>query len=208
MEPAPPTAPAGIDRTEIQAGPSRGGYIPPADDDLDLLAESNRRMGKVTIALMAAVLAGLAFIGGVVVQKQFGNSSAGAPGGGMSAMGGNRSGGYGQSGGVQGGYGGGGGFGGGGMPGQGSGTAQGGSAAQSETASTPVVVGTVTRISGTTIVVKNFSDKSVTVKVPQGTTVSSSTDSALTGLSKGDSVSVAGTTADDGVVTATSITAS
>lgn len=207
MEPAPPTAPAGIDRTEIQAGPSRGGYIPPADDDLDLLAESNRRMGKVTIALMAAVLAGLAFIGGVVVQKQFGNSSAGAPGGGMSAMGGNRSAdtperrcarglrrwwwlrrrwharpGQWYRPGWQ----------------------------RCPERNRQYAGGCRNRDQdlrhhdrGEELLGQECHGESTS-----GTTVSSSTDSALTGLSKGDSVSVAGTTADDGVVTATSITAS
>ncbi|GAA3605514.1 hypothetical protein GCM10022223_21590 [Kineosporia mesophila] len=211
------TSPTGIDRTALQPGvPSyepvpqgRNGDqapIQPADDDLDLLAESNRRMGKVTIALMAAVLAGLAFIGGVAVQKQFGNSSGGAPGGGMSAMGGGQSrGGYGQSGALPGG---GGGYGGGGFGGQ-SGSAGGSAGASGNQASTsPVVVGTVTKVSGRTLIVKNFSGTAVTVKVPQGTTVTDSSATALSGLVKGVSVSVVGTKAGDGVVTATSISAS
>jgi hypothetical protein len=46
------------------------------------------------------------------------------------------------------------------------------------------------------------------VKVPKGTTVTNSSDSALSGLAQGASVSVVGTKAADGTVTATSITVS
>lgn len=165
------------------------------EDDLDLLAESGRRVNKLTIALMAAVLIGIAFIGGVLVQKQIGTSSGGFPSGGMSAMGG------GMPGGMTGGYGG---FGG----GRGSGASQPGTSGSTEVSTgTPVVVGTVAKLSGRTLTVKNFADESVTVKVPKGTTISNSSDSALDGLAKGDSVSVVGEKAADGTVTASSITA-
>ena len=238
------TSPSGIDRTEIQSAPPHatpdeefpqhqewdGAPIQPADDDLDLLAENGRKVTRVTVLLMAAVLAGVAFLGGVVVQKQWGSaSSSGFPGGGTAAAG--RQGGYGQTGGfggAAGGYGGAaGGFGGaapeggttqgtgGGAAGGAAGGATGGTAAGGTAggatggtaAATPVVVGTVTKVSGRTLTVKNFGCKSITVKVPKGTTISNSSDSALGGLAKGVSVSVAGTKAADGTVTATSITA-
>ncbi|GLY13582.1 hypothetical protein Kisp01_05980 [Kineosporia sp. NBRC 101677] len=183
------TAPAGIDLAAVQP------------DDLDLLAENGRKVTRLTVFLMAAVLAALAFVGGVVVQKQFGTS------GGASAMGGMPSG-------MAGGMGGsmpGGGYGGGGFGGAAAGGANSqqrtGGGAESASA-TPVVVGTVTKVSGRTLTVKNFAGKSVTVKVPAGTTVSDSSDSALSGLAKGVSVSVVGEKASDGTVTATSITAS
>ncbi|WP_285616490.1 DUF5666 domain-containing protein [Kineosporia sp. NBRC 101677] len=195
MKPAHPetdaaaTAPAGIDLAAVQP------------DDLDLLAENGRKVTRLTVFLMAAVLAALAFVGGVVVQKQFGTS------GGASAMGGMPSG-------MAGGMGGsmpGGGYGGGGFGGAAAGGANSqqrtGGGAESASA-TPVVVGTVTKVSGRTLTVKNFAGKSVTVKVPAGTTVSDSSDSALSGLAKGVSVSVVGEKASDGTVTATSITAS
>ncbi|GAB3243627.1 DUF5666 domain-containing protein [Kineosporia babensis] len=195
IAPADQTAPAGLDLSAAA----------PAEDDLDLLAEGGRRVTRVTVFLIAAVLVGLAFIGGVVVQKQFGSTSAGGFPGGASAMGGGGGmPGYGggQSGGMPGGYGGGrsGGA-------SGPGTSAGGDSADSAASAAPAVVGTVTKVSGRTLTVKNFADESVTVKVPKGTTISDSSDSALKGLAKGVSVSVVGEKADDGTITATSITA-
>nr|WP_269328550.1 DUF5666 domain-containing protein [Kineosporia babensis] len=89
----------------------------------------------------------------------------------------------------------------------GPGTSAGGDSADSAASAAPAVVGTVTKVSGRTLTVKNFADESVTVKVPKGTTISDSSDSALKGLAKGVSVSVVGEKADDGTITATSITA-
>jgi hypothetical protein len=233
--PADSTFPAGIDRTGIaQAQPHAtpdeefpqhqewdGEPVRPAGDDLDLLAESGRKVTRITVILMAAILAGVAFLGGAVVQKQWGStSSSGFGTGGTAAAG--RAGGFGAEGGFggqAGGFGGGaeGGFGGaaggttggttggtGTQGGQGTGT---GSTGSTGTSATPVVVGTVTKVSGRTLSVKNFGGKTITVKVPKGTTITSSSDSALSGLAKGASVSVAGSTASDGTVTATSITA-
>ena len=160
------------------------------DDDLDLLAESGHKVTRLTIVLMAAVLAGVAFIGGALVQKQVGQSDTAFPASAMPAMGGQMPGGRG-------------GYGGGGF----AGSQQGTSGGAATPASAPVVVGTVVKVSGRTLTVKNFADKSVTVKVPKGTTISDSSNSALNGLAKGVSVSVVGKKAADGTVTATSITA-
>ncbi|MBT0773024.1 hypothetical protein KIH74_29040 [Kineosporia sp. J2-2] len=214
------TAPAGLDRTAVQPpvgqAPGHPGQwaaaapVQPVDDDLDLLAESGRKVGKVTLALAAAVLVGVAFIGGVVVQKQWGSSNSGSPGG-MSAMGGGSAEGMGGSGGFPGGAGV---YGASGMNSGGRGrdssseSQDSGTGSASGGSSTPVVVGTVTKVSGRTLTVKNFAGTSVTVKVPAGTTITDSSDGALDGLAKGASVSVAGTTADDGTVTATAVTVS
>lgn len=188
-----------------------GAPVRPADDDLDLLAESGRKVTKVTVVLMVAILAGIAFLGGAVVQKQWGSSTSTNGFRAAAAAAGARQGGFGGAeggfGGAAGGYGGG--FGGGtqGGPGTGAATGSTGSTGSTGTSATPVVVGTVTKVSGRTLTVKNFGGKSVTVKAPKGTTVTNSSASALSGLDKGSSVSVVGTKAADGTVTATSITA-
>ncbi len=150
------------------------------DDDLDLLAESGRRVGKLTVFLIAAVLAGVAFIGGVAVQKHFSPSASFTMPSGFSGRPG----------------------------GMGSNAEQRTPVGASASVQAPAVVGTVAKISGRTLTVKNFAGESVLVKVPAGTSISDSSDTALEGLEKGVSVSVVGEKADDGTVTATSITAS
>lgn len=214
------TSPAGIDRTAI-GGPAPshlatpneqfpqhqdwdGAPIEPAADDLDLLAEPERKVTRLTVILAAAVIAGLAFVGGVMVQKQFGTSAGAA--GGMSAASGQMPSGSGESGEFPGGAGG---FGEGmGDAGAAASAGTGGDSAAAADTATPVLVGTVTKVSGNTLTVKNFGGVTVTVKVPAGTTISDSSDTALSGLAKGATVSVTGTEADDGTVTASTITAS
>jgi hypothetical protein len=200
-----------------------GGPIEPAEEDLDLLEESHNKPGRLTIFLAVAILAAVAFIGGVAAQKHWGGTSSTAAGG-FAA----RAGAVGRTAGRTGGFGEGGGFGGaggfeggtGGFTGQAGtgagagGTAAaggggGGTAAGGGTASTgtPVVVGTVSKVSGTTITVKNFAGKSVTVKVPASASVTVTGKAALKGLKAGESISVVGTKASSGTVTATSVTA-
>jgi len=189
--------------------------IEPAHDDLDLLAEPVRRVTRLTLILIAAVIAGVAFVGGVVVQRQVGGSAGTAGGGAASAMPGGASG-FGGFGAESGGFGGGAnGFGGGSGDADGSDAdtgrtdaGRGGAGADSASSGAPVVVGTVTRISGRTLTVKNFAGSVITVKVPVGTTISDSSKTALGGLTKGVAVSVVGSEAADGTVTASSITAS
>jgi hypothetical protein len=174
--------------------------IEPADDDLDLLAEVNRKPSRATVLLIAGILATLAFVGGVAVQKHFGGTSAavGPGAGGFSGRPGGTAGGYG-------GFGGGAGFG--GQPGAGgAGTTGGTTGGTGSAAATPVVVGTVTKLSGSTLVVKNLGGKSVKVKVPEGASITLVAGKRLTTLKTGATVNVAGTTAPDGTVTATSVT--
>ena len=201
-----------------------GAPIEPADEDLDLLAESNRRPGRLTITLLAGILAALAFAGGVVVQKHYGDSGTAAAAGPGGAAGFTR--GAGGFGGAGGGFGGGaGGFGGGagggtgtgvgGGAGTGTGAAGGdaaggaaaGGAGGTAAAATPAVVGTVVKVSGTTVTVKNFGGKTIKVTVPADTAITLSTALKLTGLKAGTSISIVGTTAADGSVTASSVTA-
>ena len=101
-----------------------------------------------------------------------------------------------------GGYGGASGSYGGGYGGSGTGTGA-ASGSGAGVATVPVVVGTVASISGGTLRVKNFADALITVVVPESATV---TSTGLGGLSVGVPVSVVGTKAADGTVTAAAIT--
>jgi hypothetical protein len=77
-----------------------------------------------------------------------------------------------------------------------------GTGATGGTASTPVAVGIVKSVSGTTLTLTNFGGTVVTVTVPTTATV---TTDGLGGLTAGETVSVAGTEAADGRLTATSV---
>jgi hypothetical protein len=69
------------------------------------------------------------------------------------------------------------------------------------------VVGTVTSLTGTTMTVKNLGGKTVTVELPAGThIITVTTATGTTPLAKGKTVSVTGTTAADGIVTASTVT--
>jgi hypothetical protein len=191
-----PVAPK--DHVDPQEVSWAGAPIEPADEDLDLLAESNRRPGRLTITLVAAILATVAFGGGVLVQKHYGGTTTAAGGLGAAGAGGalnrNFPGAYGN-------------FGGAGAGAGGAGAAGGAQTGGAAAADTPSVVGTVVKVSGTTVTVKNFAGKLITVKVPAGTTISLSSTLTLTGLKAGTSVAVVGTAAADGSVTASAVTA-
>ena len=155
------------------------------DDDLELPA--TRRVNKVTAALSLALLLVGAFAAGSWVQRNHGSGSSsasatGAPGGfdpnNFPGFGGARSQGAGTGGGT------------------GTGTAAAG----------PAVVGQVVSVSGTTVTVRNFGGKLVTVTVPDGVTLTSATTVPLSALKAGSTISVVGTTAADGKVTASAVT--
>lgn len=177
-----------------------GAPVEVVDEDLDLLAEVNHRPSRVTVLLVAGILAVLAFIGGAQVQQHYGGTStgavAGAAAGGFAARGGGTPGGFGNVGGgaAPGGQGG-------GVGGAAGGASTGGTA----TAATPVAVGTVTKVSGTSLTIKNLGGKSVKITVPEGATITLVAGKGLTTLKTGVTVSVAGEVAADGAVTATSV---
>jgi hypothetical protein len=171
-----------------------GAPIGDADEDMDLLAAVNHKPSRLTVILLAAILAAAAFGGGVLVQKHYGASSTAATGTGLPSGFPSFAGGGGFPGGA----------GGPSVTGTGGG---GGGAGGGAATNTPSVVGTVVKVSGTTVTVKNFAGKTVTVKVPAGTTISLSSTLSLTGLKSGTTVSVVGTTAADGSVTASAVTA-
>ena len=203
----------------------------PADDtpvdeefDDDPAVPPRRRANKVTVALVACLVLVAAFVGGVAVQKHA------APATGFAAAGarqgtGAAAGGYGvrAAGGFPGAE-----SGTGTAPG---GTAPGGTAAGSSAdgtqagtgttgtttgttsggtsaAATPAVIGHVVTVTANSLTVKNLGGKTVTVHLSAATTVTAawSGPGATPALRAGQTVTVAGTTAADGSVTATSVT--
>lgn len=184
--------------------PRAGGALAPRNDrgeagadDLDLLGPdpSRPKLGRLGALLAAGIVAALAFTGGVLVQKNHDRGLSGAARGGMPGIGD-------QEGAAQRGP-----DGGAGMPGGDGGTGAGGSTTDSGSSgasATPVVVGSIVSVKGSALTVKNFAGKSVTVHVPDDTPV---TVPGLSGAVRaGATVSVTGTTATDGTVTAATIT--
>jgi len=165
---------------------------PEGDDDLDLAPPPRRHLGALTGTLLAGLLAAGTFAGGVLAQKSHDRGLlAGATVGRAGRTAAFAGGGF-----AGGGFAGGAGGGGAGGGGAGSGTAAAG----------PVVIGTVVSSTGTSLVVKNFAGRTVTVSLGEGTAVTRSTAVAPAALRPGTAVSITGTTAPDGSVTATAVT--
>ncbi len=72
--------------------------------------------------------------------------------------------------------------------------------------SSPAVIGTVVAVSGDQLTVRDFAGKTHVIAVGSGTKVVSETRIELPALKSGDAVSVAGSTSEDGVIAATSVT--
>jgi hypothetical protein len=187
--------------------------VPPDDLFQDAAWDRPAIRNRLTSVLLIAVLVVGGFTGGIVFQRQRGGvgattgglSAAGLPGGGAFPSGGFPGGGF-PAGGFPGG--------GQGLPGSGSDASAnasgsstdsrgGGRSTGADSAAVPVVVGTVTSVRSASIIVQNFAGKNITVQVPNTAKV---TTSGLTGLGAGATVTVAGTAAADGSVTATAIT--
>ncbi len=161
--------------------------LPEGDDDLDLAPPPRRHLGALTGTLLAGLLAAGTFAGGVLAQKSHDRGLlAGATVGraGRAAA-----------------------FAGGGVAGGGlGGGASGGGARSDAAAAGPVVIGTVVSSTATSLVVKNFAGRTVTVSLSEGTAVTRSTAVAPAALRPGTAVSITGTTAPNGSVTATAVT--
>lgn len=208
---APPTYWA-QEQPAVGPGPGPGAGADPRDDsvdeaDLDLLDAtwtSPHRVGRVTLLLAGGLVAALGFAGGALVQRSHdgGLASTGGAGAGAAGRAFARSGGFGGFGTPTGG---GSGTGGSGTGTGGQGTDSGGRAGSAGGAGTgaPVVVGKVLSVGAGSVVVENFAGTKVTVRVPATAAV---TTTGLTGLRPGATVSVTGTKAADGSVTATSVT--
>jgi len=175
---------------------------PEGDDDLDLAPPPRRHLGALTGTLLAGLLAAGTFAGGVLAQKSHDRGLlAGATVGRAGRTAAFAGGGF-----AGGGFAGGGFAGGGFAGGAGGGGAGGGGAGSGTAAAGPVVIGTVVSSTGTSLVVKNFAGRTVTVSLGEGTAVTRSTAVAPAALRPGTAVSITGTTAPDGSVTATAVT--
>ena len=164
----------------------------PFTDDLYTelaIAAGKRWRNRATLSLGAAALIVVGFLGGVLVQKNFGSSSSSAATntGRTGFAGGNFSGGFNR----------------GGAGGAGAGTGTG-----SRTGGT-TQTGTIVLVDGTTIYVKLANGDTVTVKTSGDTKVSLASTAKVGSLKKGQQVTFAGSTdSSTGTVTATSVTAS
>lgn len=181
-------------------------------DDLDLIDPvwtSPRRVSRLTVLLVVGLVATSGFAAGVLMQRHHDAGLISASAGGAAAARnlarGNGLGGFGGTPGQADPP---------GRPGIGGGEAGPGQSAMGpngrsaggdpgSSAGTPVVVGTVVSVGSGALVVQNFAGTKVTVRVPAGTPV---TAVGLTGLRPGATVSVIGTKASDGTVTASMVT--
>jgi hypothetical protein len=173
--------------TNPGSDPTTGsGPVPPGPDDPydEDIAEipPGRRVPLLTACLVGAIALGLAFTGGVVVQKRHDSGSTTAASGFPSGL----SGFPGGSGGIPSGLS--------GFPGTGSTAGSGGSTGTAAGPSSgPVLIGTVVKVDGTNVTVKDLSGKTYVVRTTTSTTVTRSTSTPLTALRAGDIVSVEGT---------------
>jgi hypothetical protein len=190
----------GLDARPDPTGPGVDEIAVEDTDDLLDLDDARRRPGRVTFVLAAAVIAGLGFTGGAYAQRHVGGTSTGALSGQRSqgAPGGEGAPGGMSAAGIPGGD---------AMPSGDSSSTSGRSSGTSTeaTSTTPVVVGTVTAIGTDTLTVKNLGGTSVVIKVTTGTPIT--VNGLGTTLKVGTLVSVTGTKATDGSVTAASLAA-
>lgn len=185
---------------------SGGDHFDDGGDELDseFAPQPRKRLGKLTAVLVALLVAGGGFLAGVQVQKHQTTPAASAAsafarrGTGAAAGEGGFTGFGGGAGGTGRGTGGTGGTGTGGT-----GTGGTGSGGAGSTTSIPAVIGQIVSVNGDTVVVKNLGGKLITVKLSGTTTVTQV--STVAALKAGQNVTVAGTTAADGTVTATSV---
>ena len=150
------------------------------DDDADFAeVPPKRRVPTITKVLLVGILVAAGFSGGVLIQKNVGASPASASTGLPNFAGGLPA----------------------GFP-TGAGRNQGSTAA---TGSGPVVVGTIVSVSGNDVTVKDLGGTTHVVHV-SATTGLATTGVDWSTLEPGATVSVNGTKADDGSVTATTVT--
>jgi hypothetical protein len=174
----PPTPPAALDLE---------------DDDADITAlPPRRRVPGLTKVLFIAIIGTLAFAGGVLVQKQHDAALATTPASLASLFAGGlpTGGGGGLSGGL------------GGAP-TSSAPATGGSGS---TGDVPVLIGTVVSVSGSELTVKDLGGTSHVVQATATTTISVVSADWSASLKVGATVSIEGSKAADGSVTATAVT--
>jgi hypothetical protein len=159
----------------------------PFDDDLADRLQTRaprKKTPRTTMALAGIVVLVGGFVGGILVQKNFGTTTttANTPGG---------TGGFGGFGGGQ----------------TGGGTGTNGGQAGTGAAARNATTGTVKLVDGTTLYITTADGSVVTVKTSGTTAVRSSQSAALKDIPAGATVTIQGTTGSDGTVTATQVTA-
>ena len=187
-------------------------------DDEDYLPQERRGPGRLTIALVAALVLAVGVLGGVWVEKQLGPSRSfgaaggqGMPGGaaGGQRMPGGTAGGQGMPGGTSSGAAGGTGVPGGSASGAADGSSSAGAPQQTPgtggPATAPVVVGVISSVRTTSLVVNDLGGTKHTVTITKATTVTAPYGHGEP--KTGDTVAISGGTNADGVV-ATSLTIS
>ena len=166
--------------SDLLVPPGEDHAIDPDDEDIAELPP-HRRVPLLTACLVGAIALGLAFTAGVVVQKRHDSGSTAASGlpSGITGF-------PGGSGGIPSGLS--------GFPGTGSAAGSGGTSGTSAGASSgPVLIGTVVKVDGPNVTVKDLSGKTYVVRTTTSTTVTRSTSTPVSGLKAGDTVSVEGT---------------
>jgi hypothetical protein len=181
-------------RLLTEQNPPDGAVDEGADAD-DFIPRAPHRIGKLTIALFGALLLTGGFLGGVLTQKHHdtGLTASRTGGGAATRTGGGQFAGLGGEGG---------GVGGSAARSASNGAGTGGSTGSTDT-NGPAVIGQIVSVHGSTVIVQNLGGKRVTVHLGTDTTVS--TKAKPTDLKAGQSVTVAGSTAADGSVTASTI---
>ncbi|MFG1603649.1 hypothetical protein [Actinoplanes sp. NPDC049265] len=179
--------------------------LPVADDDVppdglaaELAQAAPRRWhNRATLPLAALVLVAGGFLGGALVQKNFGAAQPAAgrnfPAGGFAAGGG-----FGQRSGA--------GNQGAGNPGAGNPGAGNQGAADPGATAGGATTGTVKLVDGSTIYVETADGTTITVKTGKDTSVRTSKAAKLSDVKAGAKVTVQGTTAGEDTVTATAVT--
>lgn len=166
-------------RPDVPEGTAPPSAMPDTDDADFAELPPRRRVPLLTKGLIVGILVVLAFGGGVIIQKQHDASSASASSNFPSLSGG--------------------------IP-AGAGASNGGASAGSTAASGPVVVGTVVGVAGNDVTVKDLGGSSHVVHVSATTGLAATSVDWSSSLKPGTTVSVNGTKADDGTITATTVT--
>jgi Cu/Ag efflux protein CusF len=153
----------------------------PFDDDLTerVAALAPRPVPRATLALVGLVVLVSGFVGGILVQKSYGQAAPAAAGSNVPAN----------------------------LPAGGAFQGQGGQGRGNQSASASATTGTVKLVDGTTVYLTLANGDIATVKTSNSTAVAVQQAAALKDLKVGQSVTVQGTAGTDGIITATTVTA-
>lgn len=179
------SAESATDRETLEEPADDTAYDDAVDDEFGPPSAS-RRLPRLTAVLLAALLVAGGFVGGALVQREFGTSGSTTAAGQFPGLG---SGGLPDFGGT--------------LPGVGSGTSGQGGNGSSGTSS---VIGTVVSVSDTSIKVKDFGGTTHVIHLTDSTQVHKNVAIKPSDLESGATVVVQGRTGDDGSLTATDVT--